>query len=111
MVGLFKMEKLDEYNKLKKEIHEYFGYIEDWCIYPIEDSREVYWKLEDDCVNFWNNKENVGKFLDDDGYSHRILNNLPKSIYIKDNYTMIVVDTECDGNKYLQIFDNNKEVK
>jgi len=40
------MKILDEYLKLEKEIHAYFGYVEDWRIIPIDDAREYYWKLD-----------------------------------------------------------------
>jgi hypothetical protein len=36
---------------------------------------------------------------------------LPKWVYRKDDFTMICADTQTDGNKYLMIFDNQKECK
>ncbi len=33
------------------------------------------------------------------------------TVYRGQDYTMISVDTHVDGNKFLQIFDNKKEVK
>lgn len=35
--------------------------------------------------------------------------NLSKWVYRGEMYTMIVVDTQTDGNKFLRIFDNAKE--
>jgi hypothetical protein len=34
---------------------------------------------------------------------------LPKWVYRGEKFTMICVDTRTDGNKFLQIFDNEKE--
>ena len=39
------MKLLDEYFKLQKEIYEYFGYVEDWKVIPIDDGRKHYWRL------------------------------------------------------------------
>lgn len=36
---------------------------------------------------------------------------LPKWVYRADELTMICVDTQTDGNKFLMIFDNAKEVE
>lgn len=112
------MKKLDEYFKLQKEIYDYFGYKEDWVVIPIEDSREYFWELKQELdgsgeVSFWENKLNVGKFTKTDGYSNSIYTQrfLSKWVYVGKDYTMIVVDTQTDGNKFLSIFDNKKQVK
>lgn len=34
---------------------------------------------------------------------------LPRWVYRAVGFTMISVDTQCDGNKYLMVFDNSKE--
>ena len=33
------MEMLDGYLKLRKELFDYFGYVEDWVAIPIDDGR------------------------------------------------------------------------
>ena len=106
------MKQLDEYLKLKQEIFDYFGYVEDYKIIPIEDSRDMYWTLYQDKygngqVSFGPTKEEVGLYVNEI-YTQRFL---PKWVYRAKDYTMICVDTHCDGNKFLQIFDNSKEVK
>jgi len=111
------MELLDKYLDLKKKIFEYFGYVEDWVCIPIDDSRSQYWSLCEEKdgsgeVLFHEDKETV---IDKDGdhYSNEIYTQrfLPKWVYRGEEYTMIVVDTRTDGNKFLQIFDNAKEIK
>jgi hypothetical protein len=111
------MKKLDEYFKLQKEIYEYFGYKEDWVVIPIDDGRNYYWHLEGegsgDSVLFAEDKNNLFDGTDKDGYSNEIYTQrfLPKWVYRGKEYTMVCVDTHTDGNKFLQIFDNKKEIK
>ena len=105
------MELLDQYHALEKQIFKYFGYVEDWCVFPIEDSREYYWcPIDSHTVRFDKKKPGPGEEMD---YSHEILGNrhLPQSIYEGKDFTMILVDTQCDGNQFLQIFDNAKRVE
>ena len=108
------MQKLDEYFKLQNEIYEYFGYKEDWVVIPIDDAREYYWWTDGDIeVKFAKDKQYLFDDTEDDGYSNEIYHQrfLPKYIYRGKDYTMICVDTHTDGNKFLQIFDNKKEIK
>ena len=109
------MELLDDYFKIQKQIYDYFGYAEDWTVIPIDDSRKYYWKLYGEgpgSVRFSENAE----LLEDPGlnfyqnaiYTQRFLS---KWVYYGEDYTMVCVDTHTDGNKFLQIFDNNKRVE
>jgi len=105
---------LDSYLGLQECIFEYFGYVEDWRVLPIEDSREHYWTLtggeKSVAVRFAETKDNLTN-CEGDYYEHEIYTNrhLPKWVYRGDEYTMICVDTRVDGNKFLQIFSNSKE--
>lgn len=54
------------------------------------------------------NDEEKGNYYSNEIYTQRFL---PKYVYRTKDYTMISVDTHTDGNKFLQIFDNSKEVK
>ncbi len=107
------MKLLDDYFKLQNEIYEYFGYKEDWVVIPIDDAREYYWHVDDYEVRFAKNKKYVFYGTMEDGYFNEIYTQrfLPKYIYRGKDYTMICVDTNTDGNKFLQIFDNKKEIK
>lgn len=108
------MEVLTEYFNLQKKIYEYFGYEEDWKIIPVSDCREYYWCISHEgTVKFANNKLNIFKFHEEDGYEELIYKSsfLPKCVYIGKDFTMIIIDTRTDGNKFLSIFDNAKEVK
>jgi hypothetical protein len=111
------MKLLDDYFKLQKQIHDQFGYKEDWVVIPLDDCTECYWYLSGegsgDYVRF---AETIEKLLSDgDYYENEIYTqrHLPKWVYRDDKYghTMVCVDTRTDGNKFLQIFDNTKELK
>ena len=110
------MKQLDDFLKLKHEIFNYFGYVENWVSIPIDDRREMYWQLNqnnngsgevvyhdepltNDCVE-------DGHCFTDEIYTQRFLK---KWVYRGEDYTMICVDTHTDGNKFLAIYDNNKE--
>lgn len=108
------MKILDQYLGLQEKIYKYFGYVEDWVAIPIDDRREYYWKIV-------GGEQHGGEveycteptFTDEDHlYSDSIYTQrfLPKWVYRGEDYTMIVVDTHTDGNKFLAIFDNTKEL-
>ena len=102
-------ELFDSHQQARKMIFEYFGYNEDWVVYPMEDSREYYWYAYDqDEVVFCDKPDTEPG----DHYAHEIYHQrfLPKAVYEGKEFTMIVVDTHTDGNKFLQIFDNSKKM-
>lgn len=107
------MELLDDYFKIQKQIYDYFGYVEDWVVIPIDDSREYYWILNEQSrfVRFAKTKEQL--FSDGDYYENVIYTQrfLPRWVYPAEDFTMICVDTRTDGNKFLQILDNSKRVE
>jgi len=108
------MELLNDYFKIQKQLYDYFGYVEDWVVIPIDDGSEYFWMLNEveGFVRFAKTKEQL--FSNDcDYYENKIYTQrfLSKWVYPAKDYTMICVDTRTDGNKFLQIFDNNKCVK
>lgn len=103
------MQLLENYFSVKQKLFDYFGYVENWRVIPLDDATQYYWTLEDESVLFANSIEELES---GDGYENSLYHQrfLPKVIYKGEEYTMIVVDTHTDGNKFLQIFDNSKEV-
>lgn len=105
------MKELDDYFAAEKKVHEYFGYEGHWHTYPLDDKRDCFWCINGNEVLFDDDEE---CFKDPDlgpQYSDVIISNDEKRlIYCKGKYTMMVVDTQCDGNKFLAIFDNSKEI-
>jgi len=102
------MKLLDDYSKLQKEIYDYFGYKEDYVAIPIDDQRECFWILDEDAgfVKFAKTKE---KFDTDGDYCQNEI--YTQGVYRGEDFTMICVDTHTNGNKFLQVFSNSKEVK
>lgn len=109
------MVKLNQYFKLQKEIFDHFGYQEDWCVIPLADNTEYFWYLDQDVrgggdVHFADTESELenqdGQYYVEEIYTQRFL---PKWVYRADDYTMVVIDTHVDGNKFLAIFDNTKE--
>ena len=114
------MELLKDYFNLQQKIFDYFGYVEDWKAIPLDDSTMYYWNLtqyEDGhgFVRFHKDKENLSPEKEEDGEDHEdeiyTQRFLPKWVYRGEDYTMICVDTRTDGNKFLRVFDNKKELK
>ena len=107
---------LSEYNAKRQELFDYFGYVEDWVAIPVDDGTQYHWRLtgegRGDEVQFADTLEELlsqeGNYYVNEIYTQRFL---PKWVYRGADYTMVVVDTHTDGNKFLQIFANSKEVK
>lgn len=109
-----KFDLLDSYLGIQKQLHDYFGYVEDWKVFPIDDAREFYWKVDGGSVRFDESPENLADLDDEEFmYSNEIYTyrHMENYVYRGTDFTMILVDTHCDGNKFCQIFDNSKEVK
>lgn len=112
------MKLLFKYFALQKEVFDYFGYVEDWKSIPLDDATDQFWQLNENSdgsgsVRFSEEVEKLqdkeaGDYYENEIYTQRFL---PKWVYRGKDYTMISVDTHCDGNKFLQIFDNKKEIK
>lgn len=114
-LGIFKMQLLNDYFNIQKQLFEYFGYVEDWAVIPLDDSTMYYWYLDGEgpgTVHFADTEAELisqsGNYYENEIYTQR---HLSKWVYRGKDYTMVVVDTHTDGNKFLQIFDNSKERK
>ncbi len=101
---------LDLYFTMFDEISEMFGYKEDWRSFPLSDERKMYWCINSDSVNYcerpsWSYEE--GDYYAGVIYTYR---HLDKWVYESENHTMVLVNTQTDGNILLMIFDNDKKV-
>lgn len=107
------MELLKKYFELQKQIHDYFGYVEDWKVIPLSDATNQYWFIDGNSVIFAD--EPITEQIMEDGayYSCEIYTQrfLPKYVYRGEDYTMVSADTHTDGNKLLMVFDNKLECK
>lgn len=106
------MELLNKYFELQNQIYNYFGYIEGWKVIPLDDHTQYVWHItneENGEVLFADLKEDfkTENYYSDEIFTYR---HLSKWVYRAKDYTMVVVDTNTDGNKFLAIFDNKKEL-
>lgn len=105
--------KFEKFQEQRDEIFEYFDYVENWRILPLVFDLDMYWAEDGEQVLFSDAKENltdeelIGNHYSNSIYKQR---HLPKWIYRGEDYTMIIVDTHTDGNQYLQVLDNSKEL-
>ncbi len=105
------MHLLDEYFEIQKRIYAHFGYVEDWVKIPLDDATAYFWRCDGVTVDFAETEAELnsqdGEYYANEVYTQRFL---PKWVYEAEagDYTMICVDTQTDGNKFLQIFDNAK---
>jgi hypothetical protein len=116
---------VDRFIAARAAIFAHVGYAEDWRVLPIDDSRDQFWavdKHEREWVKF--SPERVplvywlGNHADEYGpYGNVLYENaiytqrhLPKWVYRGKDLTLVVADTQTDGNKCLQIFRNENEV-
>lgn len=104
---------ISDYFKLLDEVYKYFDFKEDWVIYPIEDYRGYYWYIDyenndyGEAVIYSKNSD----ILNSDYYSSEIHHQrfYEKYIYRGEDYTLIIIDTHTDGNKFFAIFENSFE--
>ena len=109
------MKALDDYSASRKQILDYFGCVESWQVLPFDDARDYYWRLEGEGpgrVYFADSEAELdgqyGNYYINEIYTYY---HLPKWIYRGAEYTMVVVDTQTDGNKLLKVFTNANERK
>jgi hypothetical protein len=109
-------DKINFYFDLQKQIYDSVGYEEDWVVLPLEDRREMWWKIEgsesNGTVEFYKRKnpndlDSEKLEYSDEIYTQRFLS---KWVYRSKDITLICVDTHTDGNKFLAIFDSKKEL-
>ena len=111
---------IETYFSIAAEIHEYFGYNENWKCIPMDNHIGDYWMV------FLDKDEVGGKYVyspkpftedkikaGSDIYSGEIYCQrfLKKWVYRAKDMTMICADTQTDGNKFLMLFENDKECK
>ena len=114
------IDKLSQYFDLQGEIYSYFGYRDDWRVFPLDDQTMQHWMLVGAEPETgaggrvaWS-EDRLTRAVIETGttlcgglvYTQR---HLPKWVYRAEKYTLIVVDTQTDGNKFLMVFSNAME--
>jgi hypothetical protein len=112
-------EHIERYFDARKSLHAAFGYVEDWAVIPMDDQRDAFWCVVGGEAHggkvYWSDQafEDMDIALGKDLYSGPIYTqrHLPKWVYRANGYALISVDTECDLNRCLFVFDERKECK
>ena len=108
-------DAIDVYNGARNQIFAHVGYVEDWRVIPLDDSREMFWRIvgsdgsggQVEYAKTEHELENEeGDFYVDDIYTQR---HLPKWVYRGPEFTMICCDPHTDGNTFLRVFANSLE--
>lgn len=110
------MKLLNDFFNAQRQVFDYFGYKEDWVAIPLSDETDKAWFVDGEAHGdkvFYHEKFSMddatgGNFYSGSIYTQRFL---PKWVYRGKDYTMVCVDTHTDGNKFLMVFDNAKEIK
>jgi hypothetical protein len=98
------IDVVDAYEKAEEALYQYFDIPQEWKVYPIEDDREYIWSVDEGQtqVIYAESKAAIRK---GDYYGGEIRK---KRVIVKEKYTAILMDTNCDGNVFYAIFDNSK---
>ena len=104
-------QQLHAYFHLQEEIFDGFRYREEWRVFPMEDQRSRPWLLSDDKSRVaWSDKPftEAGMASGEDLYGGDVYTyrNLDQHVWITDTLTMVLVDTNSDGNILLMVFRN-----
>jgi hypothetical protein len=98
-------KELVAYFESKQNICEYFDYKDTWSDYPLADETDVYWFINQGTIFYAD--EPMTKELAKKGQYYT---GIVRIEYRQPNYSLIVVDTQCDDNIFLSVFDNSKEI-
>lgn len=119
-------DAVNRFFEARASIFEHVGYVESWRVFPVQDSRDLFWSVDEaerkwvkfspsrEALTYWRGKheDEYGPYEDvlyeNEIYTQR---HLPKWVYRGPELTLVVVDTHVDLNQYLQLFCNENEVR
>ena len=108
---------IDTYFAAKAEVQAMFGYVGDWVEIPMRDQRGDHWMLVNGegvggyCV--YSDKPLTAEILEagEEIYGGPIYTQrfLKKWVYRTPTHVLVAVNTQTDGNRFLCVFDADKE--
>jgi hypothetical protein len=100
-----------KYEEAKQALYDHVGFKEDWVVYPINDSTDMYWKIIKDEVLYAESEvvvvEETGEHYVDVIDKQRYYK---KWVYEGEELTMIFCNPHIDGMRWFRIFDNEKRI-
>lgn len=117
---------IDLFFAARKAIFAHVGYVENWKVLPINNSRDQFWAVDKDehawvkfspsleALTYWlaGHTDEYGPhgnvLFENEIYTQR---HLPRWVYRGPELTLIVTDTHTDGNQYLRLFRNKNEIR
>jgi hypothetical protein len=117
---------VDSFLAARRAIFKHVGYVENWRVLPIDDSRDQFWAVdrhEHEWVKFSPSREALAYWLaehddmygpyEDVLYENAIYTqrHLAQWVYRGTELTLVIADTQTDGNQVLQIFCNKNELR
>lgn len=109
---------IKQYFDLRKEVFKYFGYEQNYRNIPLDSQLGRYWMIcgpedSDSTTVAFSDKPFTEEMIElgVELYSGTIYTQrfLKKWVYRSEKYTMVAVDTQCDLNQVLMIFENQLE--
>lgn len=97
---------LKEYNSIESKILDYFKFEQDWQYLPIMDHTDLFWRIleDEEKVIFYETKI---AFVNGDYYEGDLIWKDP--VTRAGGLALIRMDTKCDMNKFLCVFDESLE--
>lgn len=99
-------ELLNKYAALEKQILDWFGFTPEWHVYPISNETNSHWMIFRNKVAYSPEPYTPDSIEKGAGLYTAEVIRPPLSA---NGFTALVVNTQCDGNYFLMIFDNSKE--
>jgi len=100
---------VDNYFYAHAALCEHFGYTDDWRVFPFADKRSYYWACDGDTIYYADSEDELarqkGAYYESPICTYRYLS---KYVYEAGDLTMIIEDTQTDGNIFLSIFSNER---
>ena len=108
-------DALRTYAVAERRVHELVGYEEQWRIYPLEAQTGVAWMLFDHKVAWAVPEHPLDASTISEGKHHGsgaicASRDAEKHVLRTETHAMVIVDTQCDGNVVMMVFENAREV-
>lgn len=108
---VFKFDTVSEamlaYENAKQYVFEHCGYVEQWRDFPLNDERTSFWSVNQRGYVRHADSEKELKEQTGNYYEAEVVNNSNnKGVYRGKRYTLVIINTNTDGNVFATVFDN-----